>query len=79
MFTEKSYLQSGRMRLKINNSNFSLLMQSDLKKYYLSTMWTKPKALKVKTIFMTYDFTEIFFENMFEKYFLKINFNFCKI
>ena len=79
MFTEMSYLQSGRMRLKINNSNFSLLMQSDLKKYYLNTMWTKPKALKVKTIFMTYDFTEIFFENMFEKYFLKINFNFCKI
>ena len=79
MFTEKSYLQSGRMLLNINNSNFSLLMQNDLKKYYLNIMWTKPKALKVKTIFKTYDFTEIFSVKMFEKYFLKINFNFCKI
>ena len=69
MFTEKSYLQSGRMRLKINNSNFSLLMQSDLKKYYLNTMWTKPKASKVKTIFMTYDFTDFFCENVWDFYF----------
>ena len=69
MFTEKSYLQSGRMLLNINNSNFSLLMQNDLKKYYLNIMWTKPKALKVKTFFKTYDFTDIFCEKVWEIFF----------